>query len=127
MHRSVDMGQERNVEQVRIAVFDAEPMARLWEQRLRQDEIPCLVKSLGAGSGAWGGSSFVPCGLYVLAPDRDRASDLLRQAGLAGDLLEPAPGEATLRRGDGWGRSFVFAVVAVVVMAVLASLLATNR
>lgn len=116
-----------DLRQVRIATFDSEPMARLWEQRLRQGEIPCFVKSLGAGSGAWGGSSFVPQGLYVFARDKDTAIDLIREAGLPGRVLEMGPAEATIGGETGWGRFFVVAVALVVVMAVLASLVATTR
>lgn len=74
---SVDYG----IAQVRIAVFENEPLARLWQQRLQGEDIPCVVKSLGAGSGAWGGNSYLPNGLYVFARDRQKAIEFIRGTG----------------------------------------------
>ena len=67
------MNLDRGIEQVRVATFDNEPLARLWQQRLQQEDIPCVLKSLGVGSGGWGGNSFVPHGLYVFSRDRQKA------------------------------------------------------
>jgi hypothetical protein len=36
--------------QVRLTVFDNEPMARLAEQRLRQAGVLCYTRSLGGGT-----------------------------------------------------------------------------
>ncbi|MDA0988793.1 MAG: DUF2007 domain-containing protein [Chloroflexi bacterium] len=71
---SVDYG----IEQVRVAIFENEPLARLWQQRLQGEGIPCVLKSLGAGSGALGGNSYLPNGLYVFARDRQKAIEFIR-------------------------------------------------
>ena len=67
------MNPDGGIEQVRIATYDNEPLARLYQQRLQDEGIPCVLKSLGVGSGAWGGNSFVPHGLYVFSRDRQKA------------------------------------------------------
>jgi len=74
------MNVDYGIEQVRVATFDNEPLARLWQQRLQAEDIPCVLKSLGVGSGAWGGNSFVPHGLYVFSRDRQRAVVVIRGA-----------------------------------------------
>jgi hypothetical protein len=112
-------GSER--EQVRIATFDGEPLARLWEQRLQEEGIPCIVKSLGAGYGAWGGNAFLPHALYVLSLDRERASAMLREADLPVDLLD-----SDTAYDDGQGRRsgglLFFAALAILVAALLAAI-----
>ena len=39
--------------QVQLTVFDNEPEARMAEQRLFQEGIPCVTNSLGGGPGLW--------------------------------------------------------------------------
>ena len=72
--------------QVRLTVFDNEPMARLAEQRLRQMGIPCLIRSLRGGPGLWGSAYNLPHDLYVFLSDEDAARDVL-------ELVPPEPGE----------------------------------
>jgi hypothetical protein len=72
------MNVDHGIEQVRVAVFENEPLARLWQQRLQGEDIPCMLRSLGVGSGAWGGNSFVPQGLYVFSRDRQRAIGFIK-------------------------------------------------
>lgn len=67
------MNPDGGIEQVRIVTCDNEPLARLYQQRLQEEGIPCVLKSLGVGSGAWGGNSFVPHGLYVFSRDHQKA------------------------------------------------------
>ena len=74
------MNVDYGIEQVRVATFDNEPLARLWQQRLQAEDIPCVLKSLGVGSGAWGGISFVPHGIYVFSRDRQRAIGVIKGA-----------------------------------------------
>jgi len=62
---------------MRLTVFENEPLARLAEQRLRQANIPCVVRSLGAGPGAWGVASNLPYAIYVKAADEMRARQVL--------------------------------------------------
>ena len=61
----------------RIATFENEPLARLWENTLREEGIPSLARSLGAGPGAWGQVSSLPYGLYVPAGDARRAREVM--------------------------------------------------
>ena len=63
--------------QVRLTVFDNEPIARLAEQRLRQAGIPCVIRSLRGGPGLWGSAYNLPHDLYVYASDEDQARQLL--------------------------------------------------
>ena len=63
--------------EVRLTVFNNEPMARLAEQRLRQEGIPCFARSLAAGSHVWGSAYDSPHGLYVYRADEMRAREVL--------------------------------------------------
>lgn len=63
--------------QVRLAVYQNESLARLAEQRLNQQCIGCVVRSLVAGSGALGLPTNVPHALYVLAEEEMRAREVL--------------------------------------------------
>lgn len=62
---------------VRLTVVRSEPLARLAEQRLRQEGINCMVRALGAGPGGWGTAADLPYGLYVKQADEMRARQLL--------------------------------------------------
>ena len=70
-------------------MFDNEPTARLAEQRLVQEGIPCITRALGGGPGLWGTAYNVPHGLYVYQVDEMRAREALQ--------LTP---EEVLERGD---------------------------
>ena len=63
--------------QVHLTTFNNEPLARLAEQRLRQEGIPCLVRSLQGGPGLWGSAYNLPHGLYVFQSQAMRARELL--------------------------------------------------
>ena len=63
--------------QVQLTVFDNEPEARMAEQRLFQEGILCVTKSLGGGPGLWGTAFNLPYGVYVLEEDAARARELL--------------------------------------------------
>lgn len=60
-----------------MTVFDNEPLARLAEQRLRQEGIPCLVRSLQGGPGLWGSAYNLPHAIYVYQSDEMRAREVL--------------------------------------------------
>ncbi|MBI4234084.1 MAG: DUF2007 domain-containing protein [Chloroflexi bacterium] len=62
---------------VRIAVFQGEPLARLAEQRLLAEGIPCVVRSQGVGPGGWGPAANLPYAIYVPRSNEDRARELL--------------------------------------------------
>ena len=63
--------------QVRLHIFDNEPMARMAEQRLRSEGIPAMVRSLHGGPGLWGSAFNLPHGLYVFQADVTTARDVL--------------------------------------------------
>lgn len=67
----------RKEKQVRVAVFDNEPLARLAEQRLREMGIPCLTRCLRGGPGLWGSAYNLPHDLVVYESDQGRARELL--------------------------------------------------
>ena len=67
----------RGEKQVRLTVFNNEPMARLAEQRLTQMGIPCFIRSLRGGPGLWGSAYNLPHGLYVHESDEAQAGEVL--------------------------------------------------
>ena len=67
----------REEKQVRLTVFDNEPMARLAEQRLREVGIPSVTRSLRGGPGIWGSAYNLPHDLYVHESDEMRAREVL--------------------------------------------------
>ena len=64
-------------QQVRLTLFDNEPMARLAEQRLHQVGIPCFIRSLRGGPGLWGSAYNLPHDLYVYESDEMTAREVL--------------------------------------------------
>ena len=84
--------------QVRLTTFENEPLARLAEQRLRDQGIPCLSRSLGGGPGLWGSAFNIPHEVLVYGSDVTKARDLLelppleiaeRQAAGTGEANQP--------------------------------------
>jgi hypothetical protein len=71
------MSRERRRKQVSLKVFNNEPTARMAEQRLRLDGIPCLVRSLRGGAGLWGTAFNLPHDLIVYEGDEIRAREVL--------------------------------------------------
>ena len=63
--------------QVRLTIFNNEPMVRLAEQRLRQAGIPCLSRALRGGPGLWGSAYNLPHDLYVYQGDEMLAREVL--------------------------------------------------
>ena len=72
------MFQEPARKQVRLRVYDNEPTARMAEQRLQLEGIPCLVRSLRGGPGLWGTANNLPHDLLVYEGDEARARDILK-------------------------------------------------
>lgn len=101
----------RRQKQVRLTVFDNEPMARLAEQRLWQSGIPCFTRSLRGGPGLWGSSYNLPHDLYVYEADQGRAREVL-------DLAEPTEGEElTVAPRHGLGIWLAVAIIAAALAA----------
>ena len=71
------MSRERSRKQVSLTVFDNEPTARMAEQRLQLEGIPCLVRSLRGGPGLWGSAYNLPHDLLVYEDDEMRAREVL--------------------------------------------------
>ena len=72
------MFQEPDRKQVSLRVYDNEPTARMAEQRLQLEGIPCLVRSLRGGPGLWGTAYNLPHDLLVYEGDEARARDILK-------------------------------------------------
>ena len=70
------MERSPNRRQVRLTIFENEPLARLAEQRLRQEDIPCVVRSLGAGPVQLG-AAYQPHAIYVKVGDEMGAREVL--------------------------------------------------
>ena len=96
--------------QVRLNVYDNEPMARMAEQRLWQSDIPCMVRSLRGGPGLWGSAYNLPHDLCVYEGDEPRARMVL---GLPQPLENETEGSTV---GSRWWLWVVLVVVAVVVV-----------
>ena len=71
------MSPERPRKQVSLMVFDNEPMARMAEQRLQAEGIPCLIRSLRGGPGLWGTTFNLPHDLLVYEGDEMKAKEVL--------------------------------------------------
>ncbi len=69
--------RDRREKQVRLTLFDNEPMARLAEQRLQQAGIRCVIRSLRGGPGLWGSAYNIPHDLCVFESDQMRAREIL--------------------------------------------------
>ena len=78
-----------SAQQIKLTIFENEPMARLAEQRLSEDSIPSVVQPLGVGPGGWGVATYLPHAIYVNSADEMRA----RQ------VLDLQPAELTEREG----------------------------
>ena len=71
------MSRESERKQVSLKVFDNEPTARMAEQRLNQEGIPCLVRCLRGGPGLWGTAYNLPHDLLVFEGDELQSRDIL--------------------------------------------------
>lgn len=63
--------------QLRLTVFNNEPVARLAEQRLQQEGIPCFIQALQGGPGLWGSAYNLPHALYVYESHEMQAREIL--------------------------------------------------
>jgi hypothetical protein len=62
-----------NDEIVYLITAPNEPIARLWEQMLREAGIPALVQPEGPGMGGWGSAALLEHDLFVRETDLERA------------------------------------------------------
>ena len=103
--------------QIQLTVFDNEPEARMAEQRLFQEGIPCITKSLGGGPGLWGTAYNLPHGVYVYEEDAMQARELL---GLDADGVTPGNDSARgpeLRTSWGWVALVIVIALTLVIAA----------
>lgn len=73
--------------QVSLTGFDNEPMAKLAEQILREEGIPCFTRSLQGGPGLWGSAYNLPHDISVFQEDEVRAREVLELPPLEPDQL----------------------------------------
>jgi hypothetical protein len=117
------MSRQRRRKQISLRVFDNEPTARMAEQRLQLEDIPCLVRSLRGGPGLWGTAYNLPHDLLVYEDDEMRARE----------VLELAPAEILERERAGQRPSsvmpqWVVTVTIIVIVAFLAlAVVVANR
>ncbi|MCH8987937.1 MAG: DUF2007 domain-containing protein [Chloroflexi bacterium] len=71
------MSRDRRRKQVSLTAFDNEPTARMAEQRLQLEGIPCFIRSLRGGPGLWGSAYNLPHDLLVYEDDAMRAREVL--------------------------------------------------
>ena len=100
--------------QVRLTIFDNEPMARLAEQRLQQEGIPCLIRSLQGGPGVWGSAFNLPHGLYVYQSDEMRARDVLDLPPL--EIIEREGREVS---AGSWAKLWLVGIIIAIVVALI--------
>ena len=98
--------------QVRLMGFNNEPMAKLAEQRLKQEGIPCFTRSLHGGPGLWGSAYNLPHDVSVYEEDEARAREIL-------ELPPLDQSELDARETDESGRDRRLLVVGIAI-AVLA-------
>ena len=109
--------------QIRLTMFNNEPMARLAEQRLRQMGIPCFIQSLRGGPGLWGSASNLPHDLLVYESDETQARQVLEL-----EPRQPSDGEGSNdQRPSGSNRGQVLAGAVLVSMLLLIMVLALSR
>ena len=106
--------------QVRLTVFDNEPLARLAEQRLLQAGIPCFIRSLRGGPGLWGSAYNLPHDLYVYASDESPAREVLDLAPpeSTDDYVRESPGGVSQRRWAALAGALIFTLVLLLVISV---------
>ena len=82
----------RTGKQVRLTIFENEPVARMAEQRLHLEGIPSMIRPLQGGPGLWGSAYNLPHGSYVFESDANSAKDVLELP--PSEIVERAEGDA---------------------------------
>ena len=121
------MFQERARKQVRLRVYDNEPTARMAEQRLQLEGIPCLVRSLRGGPGLWGTANNLPHDLLVYEGDEARARDILKivpREEREGEQLSEMRGEQRSQLMPQW---MVTATIVAIVAFIALTVVIANR
>jgi hypothetical protein len=121
------MFQEPARKQVRLRVYDNEPTARMAEQRLQLEGIPCLVRSLRGGPGLWGTANNLPHDLLVYEGDEARARDILKvvpREEREGEQLSEMRGEQRSQLMPQW---MVTAIIVAIVAFIALTVVIANR
>ena len=121
------MFQEPDRKQVSLRVYDNEPTARMAEQRLQLEGIPCLVRSLRGGPGLWGTAYNLPHDLLVYEGDEARARDILRivpREEREGEQLSEMRGEQRSQLMPQW---MVTATIVAIVAFIALTVVIANR
>jgi len=117
------MFQEPARKQVSLRVYDNEPTARMAEQRLQLEGIPCLVRSLRGGPGLWGTANNLPHDLLVYEGDEALARDILKvvpREEREGEQLSEMRGEQRSQLMPQWMvTAIIVAIVAFIAMTVV--------
>ncbi len=119
------MSREPRRKQVSLRVFDNEPTARMAEQRLQMEGIPCLARSLRGGPGLWGTAYNLPHDLLVYEGDEDRAREVLQY--VPQEILErerEEQGESLAPLMPQW---MVTATIVVIVAFIALTVVIANR
>ena len=117
------MSRNRHRKQVSLTVFDNEPTARMAEQRLQLEGIPCLIRSLRGGPGLWGSAYNLPHDLLVYEGDEMRAREVLDF--VPAEILER---ERAARKPTSVMPQWLVTVTIVVIVAFLAlAVVVANR
>ena len=121
------MFQEPARKQVSLRVYDNEPTARMAEQRLQLEGIPCLVRSLRGGPGLWGTAYNLPHDLLVYEGDEARARDILKivpREEREGEQLSEMRGEQRSQLMPQW---MVSATIVAIVAFIALTVVIANR
>ena len=121
------MFQEPARKQVSLRVYENEPTARMAEQRLQLEGIPCLVRSLRGGPGLWGTAYNLPHDLLVYEGDEARARDILKvvpREEREGEQLSEMRGEQRSQLMPQW---MVTATIVAIVAFIALTVVIANR
>jgi len=121
------MFQEPARKQVSLRVYDNEPTARMAEQRLQLEGIPCLVRSLRGGPGLWGTAYNLPHDLLVYEGDETRARNILKvvpREEREGEQLSEMRGEQRSQLMPQW---MVTATIVTIVAFIALTVVIANR
>jgi len=121
------MFQEPARKQVSLRVYDNEPTARMAEQRLQLEGIPCLVRSLRGGPGLWGTAYNLPHDLLVYEGDETRARNILKvvpREEREGEQLSEMRGEQRSQLMPQW---MVAATIVAIVAFIALTVVIANR
>ena len=119
------MSYDSRRKQVSLRVFDNEPTARMAEQRLWIEGIPCLVRSLRGGPGLWGTAYNLPHDLLVYEGDEMRALEVLEYP--PEEMLEREPEQQEDRPAPLLPQWMVTATIVAIVAFIALTVVIANR